>query len=152
MLETCHRLRRLRKHSNDVAAHDETPVNPITYGGGILVSPDHQIIDHNYKTALSSTSKLGDLYFLPIRHILAEFEENRFSRGLLQLFLKWEVSNAWTYDSFCFAWKPWKCRERYNFVPEKMFSGTKGDLFLVSGVNIDDSYPSGQEIFAASYL
>ena len=54
----------------------------MTYGGGILVSPDHQIINHNYKTALSSTSKLGDLYFLPIRHILAEFEENRFSRGV----------------------------------------------------------------------
>ena len=37
--------------------------NPITYnlpGGGGLFGPDHQIIDHNSKTALSSTSKLGD--------------------------------------------------------------------------------------------
>ena len=36
-------------------------INPITYGGGGLFGPDHQIIDHNSKTALSSTSKLGDL-------------------------------------------------------------------------------------------
>ena len=33
--------------------------NPITYGGG-LFGPDHQIIDHNSKTAPSGTSKLGD--------------------------------------------------------------------------------------------
>ena len=49
-------------------------------GGG--VGPDHQIIDHNSKTALSSTSKLGDCLFLSIRHILAEFYQNRFSRGV----------------------------------------------------------------------
>ena len=47
--------------------------NPITYGGGGLFGPDHQIIDHNSKTALSSTSKLGDFLFLSIRHTLAEF-------------------------------------------------------------------------------
>ena len=47
-------------------------LNPITYGGG-LFGPDHQIIDHNSKTALSSTSKLGDFLFLSIRHTLAEF-------------------------------------------------------------------------------
>ena len=47
-------------------------INPITYGGG-LFGPDHQIIDHNSKTALSSTSKLGDFLFLSIRHTLAEF-------------------------------------------------------------------------------
>ena len=49
------------------------PLNPITYGGGGLFGPDHQIIDHNSKTALSSTSKLGDFLFLSIRHTLAEF-------------------------------------------------------------------------------
>ena len=49
-------------------------LNPITYGGGGgLFGPDHQIIDHNSKTALSSTSKLGDFLFLSIRHTLAEF-------------------------------------------------------------------------------
>ena len=37
------------------------------------MGPDNQIIDHNSKTALSSTSKLGDFLFLSIRHILAEF-------------------------------------------------------------------------------
>ena len=42
-------------------------------GRGGLFGPDHQIIDHNVKTALSSTSKLGDFFFLSIRHILAEF-------------------------------------------------------------------------------
>ena len=47
-------------------------LNPITYGGGFF-GPDHQIIDHNSKTALSSTSKLGDFLFLSIRHTLAEF-------------------------------------------------------------------------------
>ena len=48
--------------------------NPITYGGGgRLFIPDHQIIHRNSKTALSSTSKLGDFYFLSIRHMLAEF-------------------------------------------------------------------------------
>ena len=39
-------------------------LNPITYwgggGGGGAFWPDHQIIDHNSKPALSSTSKLGD--------------------------------------------------------------------------------------------
>ena len=49
-----------------------TTFNPITYGGGGLFGPDHQIIDHNSETALSSTSKLGDFLFLSIRHILAE--------------------------------------------------------------------------------
>ena len=48
------------------------PLNPITYGGG-LFGPDHQIIDHTSKTALSSTSKLGDFLFLSIRHTLVEF-------------------------------------------------------------------------------
>ena len=47
-------------------------LNPITWGGGAF-GTDHQIIDHNSKTALSSTSKLGDFLFLSIRHILAEF-------------------------------------------------------------------------------
>ena len=37
-------------------------LNPITYGGGEggPFGLDHQIIDHNSKMALSSTSKLGD--------------------------------------------------------------------------------------------
>ena len=52
----------------------DVTINPITYGGGGgLFGPDHQIIDHNSKTALSSTSKLGDFLFLSIRHTLAEF-------------------------------------------------------------------------------
>ena len=42
-----------------------------TGGGG--VGPDHQIIDHNSITALSTTSKLGEFLFLSIKHILAEF-------------------------------------------------------------------------------
>ena len=45
--------------------------NPITQGG--LFGPDHQIIDDNAKTALSSTSKLSDLLFLSVGHIVAEF-------------------------------------------------------------------------------
>ena len=40
--------------------------------GGGLFGLDHQLIDHNSKTALSSTSKLGEFLFLSIRHILAE--------------------------------------------------------------------------------
>ena len=36
-------------------------VNPITYGGG--VGPEHKIIDHNSKTALSIASKLVDFLF-----------------------------------------------------------------------------------------
>ena len=36
-------------------------------GGGGLFGMDHQIIDHNSKTALSSTSKLGDFLFLSTR-------------------------------------------------------------------------------------
>ena len=39
----------------------KTDLNPITYRGGSLFGPDHQIIDHNSKTAQSSTSKLSDL-------------------------------------------------------------------------------------------
>ena len=38
-----------------------------------LFGPDYQIINHNAKTALSSTSKLGDFLFLSIRHTLAKF-------------------------------------------------------------------------------
>ena len=49
-----------------------TLFNPITTGGGGGVGPDHRIIDHNSKTAQSSTSKLGDFLILSIRHILAE--------------------------------------------------------------------------------
>ena len=60
-------------HAYDPSDYMETRLNPITYGGGGLFGPDHQIIDHNSKTALSSTSKLGDFLFLSIRHILAEF-------------------------------------------------------------------------------
>ena len=50
-------------------------LNPMTYarGGGGLSGPDLQIDDSNSKTAQPSTSKLGDFYFLSIRHILAEF-------------------------------------------------------------------------------
>ena len=54
----------------------EQTFNPINYGGGGgggLLGPDYQIIDHNSKTALSGTSKLGDFVLLSIRHILAEF-------------------------------------------------------------------------------
>ena len=39
-------------------------------GGEGVFGSDHQIIDHNSKTALSSTTKLGDFLFLSIRHIL----------------------------------------------------------------------------------
>ena len=49
---------------------------------GVLFDLNYQIIDHNSQTALSSTSKLGDLLFLSIRHILAEFCQNRFTREL----------------------------------------------------------------------
>ena len=33
-------------------------------------------------TVLSSTSKLGDVLFLSIGHILAEVQQNRFTRGV----------------------------------------------------------------------
>ena len=39
-------------------------------GGGGLFGLDHEIIDHNSTTALSSTTKLGDFLFSTIRHIL----------------------------------------------------------------------------------
>ena len=64
-------------------------INPVTYGGGGgrgLFGPDRQIIDHNSETALCSTSKLGDFYFLSIGHILAEFQENRSTRGCCSFF------------------------------------------------------------------
>ena len=49
-------------------------LNPITYRAcGGLFGPNHLIIDHNPKTALSSTSKLGDFLVLSIGHILAQF-------------------------------------------------------------------------------
>ena len=38
-------------------------LNPITGTHGGLFGLDHQIIDHNSKTALSITSKLGDFLF-----------------------------------------------------------------------------------------
>ena len=47
--------------------------NPTTYGGWGLFGPDNQIIDRNSETNLSRTSKLGDILFLSMRHILAEF-------------------------------------------------------------------------------
>ena len=45
----------------------------ITYGGRGLFGPDHQIIDRNSKTTLSSTSKLGAFLLLSTRYILTEF-------------------------------------------------------------------------------
>ena len=48
-------------------------LNPITYGGGGgAFGPDHQIIEQNPKTALSSTSELGDFYF----YLLDTFWQN----------------------------------------------------------------------------
>ena len=46
---------RVRKH-----LADNSPCNLRRGGGGGLFDQDHQIIDHNSKTALSSTSQLGD--------------------------------------------------------------------------------------------
>ena len=57
----------------------QTSINPIIYEG---VGPDHQIIDRNSKTVLSSTSNLGNFLFLSIRQILAEFKKNRLTRGV----------------------------------------------------------------------
>ena len=51
-------------------------------GGGGGVGPDHQIIDHNSKTAQSSTSKLGDFQFLSISDILAEFYQKLIDQGV----------------------------------------------------------------------
>ena len=48
--------------------------SPITGGGGGLLGPDHQIIEHNYETALSSTSKLAAFLFLYINHIFSEVD------------------------------------------------------------------------------
>ena len=66
---------------------------PYNLQGG-LFGPDHQIIDHNSKTALSSTSKLGDFFVLSITHIFQNFSKIDSpvgGGGLQQLFLKWEV-------------------------------------------------------------
>ena len=64
-------------------------------------SADHQIIDRNSKTALSSTSKLGNLLFLSIRHILVEFQQNRFTRGVAAVVFEMRrLELNWTYEIF----------------------------------------------------
>ena len=61
-------------------------------GGGVRVRgpfcPDHQIIDYNSKTALSSTSKLGDFSFYRLDTFWQNFSKINSPGGLLQLFLK----------------------------------------------------------------
>ena len=49
--------------------------NHITYEGRGPVGPDHQSIDHNSKTALSSTSKLLSSVFIHFTHVLENFSK-----------------------------------------------------------------------------
>ena len=79
-------------------------LNPITHGGG-LFGLDHQIVDHNSKTALSSTSKLGDFLVLSIRHILAEFKRNRFPRGVAAVVFEMKRLEKLNIRSFLFRLK-----------------------------------------------
>ena len=54
----------LHQRHLDISLRDRV-FNHITYGrGGGGVGPDHQIVDHNSKMALSSTFKLGDFFNL----------------------------------------------------------------------------------------
>ena len=85
--------------------------NPITYrgrggGGGGAFGPDHQIIDHNSKTAPSSTSKLADFLFLSIGHILAEFSQNRsITRGVAAIVSEMRRLEKLNIQSFLFRFK-----------------------------------------------
>ena len=104
--------------------------NPITYGGGgggFLA-----------RTIRLSTTTLKRLYLAPpnlvtfcfylLDTLWQNFSKIDLPGGLLQLFLKWDVSKNWTYEIFVFAWKQWKYRRGYNFVPEKVFPGIKSDF------------------------
>ena len=62
--------------------------NPITYGGGGFLARTIKIIDHNSKTALSSTSQLGDFCFYLLDTLWQNFSKIDSPGGLLQLFLK----------------------------------------------------------------
>ena len=104
-------------------------LNPITYGGGggFLA-----------RTIRLSTTTLKRLYLAPpnlvtfcfylLDTLWQNFSKIDLPGGLLQLFLKWDVSKNWTYEIFVFAWKQWKYRRGYNFVPEKVFPGIKSDF------------------------
>ena len=60
------------------------------------VGTDHQVIDHNSKMALSSTSKLGDFCF----YLLDTFWQDFSKIDLLQLILKPDVLKNWTCEFF----------------------------------------------------
>ena len=86
-------------------------LNPITHAGGGLFSMDHQIIDHNSKTAQSSTFKLGDFQCLFIRHILAclfirqileELKQNP-TRGIATAVFEMRLLEKLNISIFCFT-------------------------------------------------
>ena len=91
-------------------------INPITYEGG-LFGTDHQIIDQNSRTALSSTSKLGDFLFLSIRHIFGKILAKSIHQGVAAVVFEMRRLEKLNIQIFCFASKPWKCIWAYKFVP-----------------------------------
>ena len=83
--------------------------------------PDHQIIDYNTKTAQSSTSKLGDFLFLSVTHILAEFQQNQFTREVAAVVFEMRRLEKLNIQIFLFRFKPWKCRGGINLCQERCF-------------------------------
>ena len=74
------------------------------------------------------TITLKRLYLAPanlVTYILAEFQQNRFTRGAATAVF--EMRHL-SYE-FLFCLKTTGMQRGYNFVPEKMFSGIKSDLF-----------------------
>ena len=100
--------------------------------GGLFGPADHQVIDDNSKTALSSTSKLGDFYFLSIRHILAEISAKSIYQGdCCSCFCNETSQKIEHVNFFVLLENHGNAEGVYNFVPEKMFSGIKRDFFRV---------------------
>ena len=98
-------------------------VNPITYpgGGGFLVW-----------TIRLSTTTLKRLYlappnlvtlFLSIRHILEEFLQNRFTRGVAAVVSEMISLEKLSIQSSLFRFKTIEMQRGYTFISEKMFSG-----------------------------
>ena len=70
--------------------------------GGGLRGPDDHIISCHSKTPDGTTFNLSDFYFFSIRHILDEFQQNSFTRGVATADFLASVPTDWGIN-FCFV-------------------------------------------------
>ena len=91
---------------------------------------DHQIIDHNFETVVSSTSKHGAFCFYLLDIFWQNFSKIDSPGGCYICFWN-ETSRKIENTKYLFCFKTMEMQRRYNFVPGKMFSSIKSDFSWV---------------------